>query len=236
MLPITSKDLAYDQITENWENFISHYDENRRIEVLVHDFLGEKQIKGKKCLDMGCGLGYFSQYILKYNPASLHACDISPNLVDKLSKKNPAINCFVANILELSSVVKEQKFNVIICSEVIEHTPDPKLATSELVKALAPGGLLAISVPNQRWHWLLDLAQFLRLRPNYKGYENWVLPSQLKEWLSHADMEIVCCEGIHSLPFPLCPKSLLRFLDQRLRKSNYAYALNLAVLARKKTV
>ncbi len=230
----SQKELAYDRISNDWENFISHYDENRRIEVLIDDFLGENKIQGKTCLDMGCGLGLFSQAIMKYRPSNLYACDISPNLIQKLAKKEPHIHCQVANILTLSHDFKEQKFDTVICSEVIEHTPDPYKATCELVNVLAPGGFLAISVPNQNWHWLLELAQFLQVRPHYQGYENWVLPSQLKNWLTEFNMEILRCEGIHTIPFPLSPKSFLRKLDLKMRNSNYLYALNLAVLARKK--
>ena len=66
------KELAYDRISETWEEFISTYNIDRRIEVLVDDFLGEKEILGKKCMDVGCGLGYFSYGILKYKPASFY--------------------------------------------------------------------------------------------------------------------------------------------------------------------
>ncbi len=228
------KELAYDRISNEWEHVISHYDENRRIEVLINDFLGESNIEGKTCLDMGCGLGLFSQAIMKYHPSKLHACDISPNLIQKLAQKEPRIHCQVANIMALSHDFKEQKFDIVVCSEVIEHTPDPYKATGELVKVLTPGGFLAISVPNKNWQWLLHLAQSLRLRQHYQGYENWVLPSQLKEWLTGLDMEILRCEGIHTIPFPLAPKNFLRKLDLRMRNSNYQYALNLAVLARKR--
>ena len=233
-LPRPEKELAYDRISNDWENFISHYDENRRIEVLIDDFLGENKILEKTCLDMGCGLGSFSQAMMKYRPSKLFACDISPNLIQRLAKKEPLVHCQVADILTLSNVFKEKKFDVVLCSEVIEHTSDPYKATRELINVLTPGGYLAISVPNQNWHWLLDLAQFLRIRSHYQGYENWVLPSQLKDWLTRFGMEILRCEGIHTIPFPLSPKSFLRKLDLKMRNVNYLYALNLAILARKK--
>ena len=74
----------------------------------------------------------------------------------------------------------------------------------------------------------------MKVRTKYLGYENWVLPSQLTQWLSEMDMEIIRSEGIHTIPFPLCPKSFLRQLDQKMRRLNYTSALNLAVLAQKK--
>ncbi len=47
-LTMTSKDFAYDRISNEWERFISHFDTNRRVEVIVDDFLGESAIKEKK--------------------------------------------------------------------------------------------------------------------------------------------------------------------------------------------
>ncbi len=231
---ITPKDLAYDRISETWEQFVSPYDTNRRVEVLVEDFLGEKAIVGKKCLDVGCGLGYFSQALLKYKPSNLCACDLSPKLVQKLSRRLPDIDCFVANLLELSTVLQGKMFDVVVCSDVIEHTSNPKLATKQLMEIVAAGGLLSVSVPNQRWRWLLSLAQALGLRSKYQGYENWVRPGQLKTWIEEEGFEILRLEGVHTIPFKFFPKKLLRKIDQRCRGSNYGYAFNLAVLARKK--
>lgn len=226
--------MAYDRISETWEQFVSSYDTSRRVEVLVDDFLGEKEIRGKICLDVGCGLGYFSKAILAYKPSCLYACDLSSKLVRKLSQKLPDVHCFAANLLELSSVLEGKAFDVVICSDVIEHTSNPKLATKQLAKIVAPAGLLSISVPNQRWRWLLTLAKALGLRNQYRGHENWVAARQLKNWVEEEGFEILRSEGIHTIPFKFFPKGLLRKIDQRYRHSNYRYAFNLAILARKK--
>ena len=212
----TSKDLAYDRISETWDEFISSYDTSRRIEVLVEDFLGQKQITGKKCLDAGCGLGYFTQALLEHKPSYICACDISSKLVEKLSSRLPDVECVVANILELSTTFQGKTFDVVVCSDVIEHTPDPELATKQLTQMVAPGGLLSISVPNQRWRWLLGLAQTLGLRDQYEGYENWVRPKELKDWIETERFEIIRLEGIHTIPFKLFPHALLRKMDHGL--------------------
>ena len=232
----TSKDLAYDRISEAWDGFISSYDTNRRVEVLVEDFLGQERIIGKTCLDAGCGLGYFTKALLRHKPSHLSACDISKKLVDKLSRALPEVDCFLANILEISAIFQGKTFEVVVCSDVIEHTSDPKLAVKQLAKIVAPEGLLSISVPNQRWRWLLGLAQRLGLRNQYEGYENWVCPNELKDWIESEGFEILSSEGVHTIPFKLFPHSLLRKLDQKLRHSNYAYAFNLAIIAKKRSI
>lgn len=231
---VTERDLFYGRISDRWGEFISIYDTNRRIEVLVDDFLGEKGIRGRKCLDAGCGLGYLSEEILRYNPADLYACDISLKLVNNLSKKLPNAHCFVADLLELPKVFGNKCFDVVVCSDVIEHTPSPRLAVKKLAEVIVDGGLLSISVPNRRWLWLLKLAVFLGLRKHYNGYENYVSPLQLKNWLEEEKLEVLRYEGIHILPFNLFPQRLLRILDQRLRNHSYSCAFNLAILAQKR--
>ncbi|MDJ0804049.1 MAG: class I SAM-dependent methyltransferase [Desulfobacterales bacterium] len=43
-----------------------------------------------------------------------------------------------------------QSFDIIICSEVLEHIPDHRRAAREIVRVLKPGGTLVVSVP--RWY------------------------------------------------------------------------------------
>ncbi|MBP8981281.1 MAG: class I SAM-dependent methyltransferase [Syntrophobacterales bacterium] len=50
-------------------------------------------------------------------------------------------------------------FDVVVCSEVLEHIPDGKAAVREIVRILKPGGDLVVSVPRylpERICWLLS--------------------------------------------------------------------------------
>jgi len=38
-------------------------------------------------------------------------------------------------------------FDIVVCSEVLEHIPDSRLAISELIRVLKPGGDLVVTVP-----------------------------------------------------------------------------------------
>src|SRR6266508_4443047 len=143
---IEREDLAYDSIASTWDDFINSYDTNRRSEVLVHDFLGAERLQGKACLEGGCGLGYFSLEMLKFGPKRMVAVDIAPNLVARVAERSTAIEARTADVLGLSNSVPES-FDVVLSSEVIEHTPDPKAAVRSLLSRVAGGGYLALSVP-----------------------------------------------------------------------------------------
>src|SRR3546814_8619033 len=41
----------------------------------------------------------------------------------------------------------DQSFEAVICSEVLEHVPDPRLVLDEIARVLKPGGCLLLTVP-----------------------------------------------------------------------------------------
>jgi SAM-dependent methyltransferase len=53
----------------------------------------------------------------------------------------------VGDILDMPYA--DDSFDVVLASEILEHVPQDDRAISELVRVLAPGGILAITVP--RW-------------------------------------------------------------------------------------
>jgi 2-polyprenyl-3-methyl-5-hydroxy-6-metoxy-1,4-benzoquinol methylase len=227
----TDKELAYDSIATTWHKVISGYDTDRRIETLIYEWLQPDRVAKSRVWEVGCGLGQFTDALLRLRPCELLTSDIAPRLVADLAKRLPTVECKVVDVLASQPALGDRKFDIVLSSEVIEHTPDPHKAVFELCRRVAPGGLLVISCPNQRWIWLLHLAQRLGLRKHYQGFENWVRPEQLTAWIGEAGLRIVKAEGVHLLPWHVMPKFLLRAIDRRLRSVSYGRAINLAVLA-----
>ena len=54
---------------------------------------------------------------------------------------------FVSDILDIP--VPDSSYDVILCTEVIEHVPDPISAINEISRILKPGGTLLITAPLQ---------------------------------------------------------------------------------------
>jgi SAM-dependent methyltransferase len=61
---------------------------------------------------------------------------------------------YIADITKCNSaVLPDNKFDAVVCTEVLEHTEQPFLAIKELCRVLRPGGSLFLSVPcNFRIH------------------------------------------------------------------------------------
>jgi len=60
---------------------------------------------------------------------------------------------YIADITKFNPKIENEKFDIIICTEVLEHTFDPYGAIKEISRILKPSGILLASVPfNFRIH------------------------------------------------------------------------------------
>ena len=215
-----SKNQFYDSIAEDFDSIMSMYDTNRRIEVIFDEFLSNINLENKTLLDGGCGTGWFTKKAIEKG-AMVTSLDIAPKLVDITKKKNPTTTGVVGSLLEIP--FEDNSFDVVISSEVIEHTPDPFKATQELIRVLKPGGYLCVTAPNRSfWYFSLKIAKWFNLR-KYKGYENWVHYNQFRKFLIINGVEIKTYKGIHLFPF------VFSFLNLILYKLDKIFDKNLGI-------
>ena len=101
--------------------------------------------KNKKALDVGCREGIQSRWLESkgYNTTST-------DIENKYEK------CVIVNA-DKELPFKDGEFDIIWCSEVIEHLEDPVKSVSEFRRVLRPGGKLVITTPNS-FFWLYKLA------------------------------------------------------------------------------
>jgi len=52
---------------------------------------------------------------------------------------------FISDLVKIP--VKAESYDLVFCSQTLEHVPDPQLLLSELYRVLKPGGKLWLSVP-----------------------------------------------------------------------------------------
>jgi len=223
------KELSHDRLGARFEKALSTYDTQRRVETLVDEFLVPLDVRGKKALDVGCGLGFFSQR-LHDSGAIVTACDIGPNLVMETGKR---VGCAVvqADALALTSTFKQGEFDFVVSSECIEHTPDPQRAVREMTRVLKPGGYLSLSTPNLLWYPAVRGATLLKLRP-FDGYENFSTWGSLRGLLEESGMEICEQKGLHLFPFQFRLHRLSRWVDEKAQGLR-GCMINICLLARK---
>lgn len=231
MRAITQEEYCHERLGERFEEALSEYDTRRRVETLIDAFLTDEMVRGREALDVGCGLGYFSQR-LSERGARVTACDIGPGLVEKTSQR-VGCRCEVADALELEKQFGRDRFDLVVSSECVEHTPDPARAIEQMVAVLKPGGYLALSTPNVVWYPVVRLATMLRLRP-FDGHERFSSWRRVRRTLGAAQARVVRERGLHLFPFQFPLHGLSRWFDDHLQALR-PLMINVCVLARKES-
>jgi len=102
-------------------------------------------------------------------------------LVEKSKQRIPSGKFLVASASKLP--FKDESFDIVLCTEVIEHVDDQSQAIEEMFRVIKEGGILVITSPNRFFKPLFDLLSKIGVRP-YHGNEKWFYPSALKGILS----------------------------------------------------
>lgn len=103
-----------------------------------------KKGRGKKVLEVGCGIGAFSK-ILEEREFSVTASDISLFIIQRAKKLQNDIKFVVENVEEIHG--KEKEFDLIFALEVFEHLVNPKQSLRNLKRRMKSGGMLIFSSP-----------------------------------------------------------------------------------------
>ena len=124
---------------------------------------------GDVVLDAGCGEGRHSfEFVAR--GANVFSMDMDMESVrkaryvlyeikqNKPGYQNGSFQVHIGNALNLP--FKDETFDRIICSEVMEHVPDDDLACRELVRVLKKGGRIAITVPTFTSEFLYDIITY----------------------------------------------------------------------------
>jgi len=104
-------------------------------------------VDGKAVLDVGCGVGYLLHEIgAAFKPAAVSGSDFSEEAMLVSRAKFPGITFFQHDIC----LPFTEKYDVILCTEVLEHLEKPWLGLQNLREALRAGGCLVLTVPEGR--------------------------------------------------------------------------------------
>jgi ubiquinone/menaquinone biosynthesis C-methylase UbiE len=139
------------------------------ITIDLRRFLGDDPAlsSGFRLLDVGCGTGRHLGAAVRYQ--DIQAVGIDHSIGDLAEAKRRLVfqrdlgecpgrfQVLASDIFRLP--FRDESFDGVICSEVLEHIKDPRPAVSEILRLLKPGGSLAASVPRhlpERICWALS--------------------------------------------------------------------------------
>jgi SAM-dependent methyltransferase len=137
--------------------------------------------EGSRVLDIGAG-GCPYRHLLGHCIYKTH--DFEQLESSKIAQGAYGRLDYVSDITEIPE--EDATFDAILCTEVLEHVPDPRAALLEMTRLLRPGGTLLLTAP---------LGSGLHQQPFhfYGGYTPW----WYEKFCAEAGLDIVSLEANH---------------------------------------
>ncbi|MCK7597125.1 class I SAM-dependent methyltransferase [Microbulbifer sp. CAU 1566] len=117
---------------------------------------------GQRVLDLGCGEGRHAIHLMLTDAVDVFGIDLSIEDVKTASARAAPfaeagegcgrLQLGVGDALQLPFA--NDFFDVVICSEVLEHIPDYQGVLAEINRVLKPGGIFAATVPAYFPEWI----------------------------------------------------------------------------------
>ena len=121
--------------------------------------------KPKKILDAGCGRGFYLKVLSSFSfIKEIHGVDINDNYLKIAKKININKRVKIKNASLYNLPYQDKYFDLIICSEVLEHLEDDIKAILELKRVLKPEGAIIITVPHKNFPFLWDPFNWLLMK------------------------------------------------------------------------
>jgi 2-polyprenyl-3-methyl-5-hydroxy-6-metoxy-1,4-benzoquinol methylase len=177
-----------------WPGFSKEPDGEERMRMsFIVDALDEFAAdKSLEMLDLGCGRGWLAPFLSKHG--NVTGIDFAPAGIGFAQHNFSDHGTFLladAN-LPFLGLPETKQFDVVVCSEVIEHVPDQLALLLQISQLLRADGLCILTTPNGN---IWPQFEKTRSRETLQPLENWVPPKRLQFLLREAGFELLRHEG-----------------------------------------
>lgn len=102
----------------------------------------------KRVLELGCSTGFLSESMTDLQKCQVTGIEIDPECVEVARTKCNQVICADLDNCDLQKVLPEERFDVILCADVLEHLRDPSRLLRSLRRWLVDDGYVVASIPN----------------------------------------------------------------------------------------
>ncbi len=134
---------GYDLYAKQYDESQGYLDSFERYDLF--EMLGE--VKGLRVLDLGCGTGRMSEYLIKFG-AEVVGLDISEEMLKIARKKLPKVEFVQGDSDKLP--FEDDSFDMVVASFLVVHLPTMDATFDEAYRVLKPGGNFIVTNINQR--------------------------------------------------------------------------------------
>ncbi|NWH08499.1 MAG: class I SAM-dependent methyltransferase [Alphaproteobacteria bacterium] len=118
-----------------------------------------------RAIEIGPGSGVYLPHLLAHF-AQVEAADIERQFLaeaERLAAGDKRLTTRIADITR--DALPDEAYDLILCTEVIEHIADSAAALRRMARMLKPGGVLVLTTPH-RWS-LLEMTAWLAFKPGF---------------------------------------------------------------------
>ncbi len=167
-------------------------------------------LKGKKCIDLGCGSGRYVIAMADLGASESHGFDLSDLAIKDATERAARLGygdrCTFLQGSMLELPYEDQSFDFVSCNGVMHHTTDPKKALAETARVTRRDGEAYIMLYGSGEYWW-DLTDVFReiMAPVPRGYAFAMLdlmrvhPGKIFNFMDH--MFVPCREVISHAEF-----------------------------------
>ena len=158
-------------------------------------------------LEVGCGAGHVLEH---FGRSPRTGVDLSPRMLSRARHRlGSSVNLVQATADRLP--FPNACFETVVCTEVLEHTPDPGGVVRELLRVALPAGKVLVSVPNERnvdraKQALRSIPGLRRILSNLAQEDNeWHLHRMDLKFLRGLAQGVARIEAVRAVPHRLLP-------------------------------
>ncbi len=163
---------SYDQ-----KHGVSLYGQSYNFRQYYEPFLVESLPLDGRALELGCGTGYYTQWLCKRG-LNVTALDISPKMVERAQSRAPHANCLVGDCQNPATVLsiegKFDQFDIVVGINTFSYYPEKQRALLNYNKLLGLGkkfvvidmngasllyNIMARMNKNEMRHWLPEIKE-----------------------------------------------------------------------------